>query len=179
MRVQFGSCYVELALGDITKQRVDAIVNAANSQLAGGGGVDGAIHAAGGPVLMQETGERYPEGCPAGQAVATSAGSLNAKHVFHAVGPVWKGGLKGEAELLRSAVKSCLQLALEHECKSVAFPAISTGIYGYPIDLAADTSLLAVRDFVFEHGQPELVRFVLFSEGAYGAFSHRLERLIA
>ncbi|MDA0835932.1 MAG: macro domain-containing protein [Planctomycetota bacterium] len=178
MRVQFGSCYVELALGDITRQSVDAIVNAANSQLAGGGGVDGAIHAAAGPTLMQETIERYPDGCPTGQAVATSAGRLNVKHVFHAVGPVWKGGLKGESELLRSAILASLQLAKDHHCKNIAFPAISTGVYGYPIDLAADTSLLAVRDFIFEHHTPELVRFVLFSEGAYGAFSQRLEQLI-
>lgn len=178
MRVQFGSCYVELALGDITKQTVDAIVNAANPQLAGGGGVDGAIHRAGGPTLIEETDRLYPNGCPTGEAVATTAGNLHAKHVFHAVGPVWKGGLKGEADLLRSAILSCLALARDYNCQSIAFPAISTGVYGYPIDLAAETSLLAVRDFVFEHHTPELVRFVLFSEGAYGAFSQRLEALV-
>ena len=178
MRVQFGTCHLELALGDITGQIVDVIVNAANSQLAGGGGVDGAIHHAAGPKLMEETRRLYPEGCPTGSAVFTSAGELTARYVYHAVGPVWKGGLKGESELLKSAIRTCLQLACDHDCQSIAFPAISTGVYGYPIDLAAEASLLTVRDFLSEKKRPELVRFVLFSEGAYGAFAQRLEQLI-
>ena len=126
----FNNARLELVQGDITAQQVDAIVNAANSALAGGGGVDGAMHRAGGPILMQQTRERYPQGCPPGQAVATDAGRLNARHVFHAVGPVWRGGSAGEPTLLASAYRRCLELALEHSCASVAFPAISTGYTG-------------------------------------------------
>jgi len=177
MRRRIGQCCIELALGDITRQHVDAIVNAANSRLAGGGGVDGAIHDAAGPTLMQQTKERYPEGCPTGSAVATDAGELDAKFVFHAVGPVWEGGLKDESEQLASAIERCLELAVERECTSIAFPAISTGAYGYPIDLAAETSLATVGEYLRQHQQPELVRFVLFDAGAYGAFSRVLETL--
>jgi O-acetyl-ADP-ribose deacetylase (regulator of RNase III) len=177
MNVEFGPCGLELVQGDITRQEVDAIVNAANSQLAGGGGVDGAIHRSGGPTLMQQTRERYPEGCSTGNAVATGAGNLKAKYVFHAVGPVWRGGQRGEAGLLKSAYQSCLELAVELGCKSIAFPAISTGVYGYPIDLAAEASLGVVREFLVERKQPERVRFVLFGEGAYGAFARVLESM--
>lgn len=178
MHTTFGTCRLELAQGDITQQAVDAIVNAANSRLAGGGGVDGAIHRAGGPTLMQETANRYSDGCPTGSAVATSAGKLPAKYVFHAVGPVWAGGQRGEPDLLASAYRRCLELAVEHACRSIAFPAISTGVYGYPTDLAAETSLSTVRSFLLENQQPELVRFVLFSGGAFGAFARVLESLL-
>lgn len=177
MLVQFGGCRVELVQGDITRQAVDAIVNAANAELAGGGGVDGAIHHAAGPALMEETDSRYPEGCPTGSAVATGAGNLPARHVFHAVGPVWRGGGRGEPELLAAAWTRCLELALEHDCRSIAFPAISTGVYGYPRDLAATTSLEAVRRFLGEQGRPSLVRIVLFDEGSYGAFARVLEAM--
>ena len=177
MLVQFGNCRLQLVQGDITQQEVDAIANAANSALAGGGGVDGAIHRAGGPTLMQETRERYPDGCPTGSAVATSAGSLNAKYVFHAVGPVWRGGQSGEPDLLKSAYHRCLELAVEHDCHSIAFPAISTGVYSYPVDLAAEASLGVVRDFLIEHGKPQTVRFVLFDQGSYGAFARVLESM--
>lgn len=177
MKVQFGVCRLELAIGDITEQPLDAIVNAANQKLAGGGGVDGAIHRAAGPTLMQETDELHPHGCPTGSAVATSGGNLKAKYVFHAVGPWWNGGVKGERDLLKSAFFSCLELAVEHQCESVAFPAISTGVYRYPMDLAAEDSLSVTRDFLLEHQQPALVRFVLFNEGAYGAFSRVLESM--
>ena len=178
MIVHFFECRLELVQGDITTQSVDAIVNAANSRLAGGGGVDGAIHAAAGPALLAETDSRYPEGCPTGDAVATSAGQLPAKHVFHAVGPVWRGGMQQEEQQLRSAWRRCLELAVEHSCRSIAFPAISTGVYGYPVDLAARASLETVRDFLVEHRQPEMVRVVLFGEGAYGAFSRVLEEMV-
>ena len=141
MLVQFGACRLELVQGDIAQQEVDAIVNAANARLAGGGGVDGAIHRAAGPTLMNETRTKYPHGCPTGSAVATSAGHLPAKFVFHAVGPIWRGGVSGEAGLLISAQRRCLELAVEHACRSIAFPAISTGAYGYPVDLAAEASL--------------------------------------
>lgn len=177
MIVQFGSCRLELAQGDITQQEVDAIVNAANSRLAGGGGVDGAIHRAAGPTVMQETAERYPDGCPTGSAVPTQAGGLQAKYVFHAVGPVWRGGQKDEPDLLGAAYQRCLELASEHECRSIAFPAISAGVYGYPIDQAAEVSLRVSRDYLIQHGEPELVRFVLFGAGAYGAFARVLESM--
>lgn len=177
MVVHFGASRIELVQGDITSQAVDAVVNAANSQLAGGGGVDGAIHRAAGPTLMQETRMLYPDGCPTGSAVATTAGRLNAKYVFHAVGPIWAGGEKGEADLLGSAYRTCLALAQEHRCQSIAFPAISTGVYGYPIDLAAETALEVVRDFITAQQIPELVRFVLFGPGPYGAFARVLESL--
>ena len=175
MQIRVNNCLIELAQGDITHQDTDAIVNAANSRLAGGGGVDGAIHRAGGPSIMEETDRKYPDGCPTGAAVASAAGDLKAKYVFHAVGPVWKGGLSGEPELLASAYTSCLQLAIEHDCSSIAFPAISTGVYGYPRDLAAEHSLTAIRDFLAEYDRPQLVRLVLFDPGAYGAFARVLE----
>ncbi len=179
MLVQFGSCRLELVQGDITKQVVDAIVNAANHKLLGGGGVDGAIHRAGGPALMEETRTKYPDGCQTGSAVATSAGKLNAKFVFHAVGPVWRGGVSSgdEVDLLKSAYRRCLELAVEYSCRSVAFPAISTGAYGFPMDLAAEASLAVTREFVLDQKQPELVRFVLFDGGAFGAYARVLEAM--
>jgi O-acetyl-ADP-ribose deacetylase (regulator of RNase III) len=178
MFAHFGSTRLELVQGDITAQAIDAIVNAANAALAGGGGVDGAIHRAGGPVLMEQTRIRYPQGCPTGSAVATDAGKLPARFVFHAVGPVWSGGTRGEAGLLASAHRRCLELAVEHECSGVAFPAISTGVYGYPKDLAAEVSLSAVREFLTQKDRPALVRFVLFDAGTFGAFARVLESFI-
>ena len=177
MIVQFGSSRIELAQGDITTQQVDALVNAANARLAGGGGVDGAIHRAAGPALMDETRAKFPDGCPTGSAVATSAGRLSARFVFHAVGPIWRGGVANESNLLASAYRRCLELAVEHSCRSIAFPALSTGAYGYPMDLAAERSLSAVRDFLIEHQQPNLVRFVLFDGGSFGAFARALEAM--
>ena len=180
MKVQFGHHLVELVQGDITRQTVDAIVNAANSALAGGGGVDGAIHRAGGPALMEETSRRYPLGCPTGDAAPTGAGNLQARHVFHAVGPRWSGGHRGEPDLLRSAYRRCLELAIEHDCRSIAFPAISTGVYGYPIDLAAEASLDEIRTFLVKRpdAEPLHVRMVLFDGGSYAAFARVLEGLL-
>jgi O-acetyl-ADP-ribose deacetylase len=175
MLARLGESRIELVIGDITRQQVDAIVNAANSQLAGGGGVDGAIHRAGGPTIMAETSRLYPDGCPSGHAVASTAGQLSARYVFHAVGPVWRGGRQGEPELLASAYRRCLELAIEHDCESVAFPAISTGVYGYPMDLAAEHAIASIREFLAARGRPGLVRFVLFSQGAYGAFARVIE----
>jgi len=177
MQLQIGDCRVELVQGDITRQLVDALVNAANSQLLIGGGVDGAIHRAGGPDIHAETERLYPQGCPTGTAVVTTAGRLPAKFVFHAVGPIWRGGQKGERGLLTSVHNECLRLAVEHDCRSIAFPAISTGIYGFPIDQAAELALDAARQFLLREQRPELVRFVLFSEGPYGAFARVLESL--
>ncbi len=177
MLVQFGDCRIELCQGDITEQDVDAIANAANSELAGGGGVDGAIHRAAGPTLMNETRTLYPDGCPTGSAVATTGGRLKAKYVLHAVGPIWDGGTQNESKLLKSAYRTCLELCREHNCDSVAFPAISTGVYGYPMDLAAEIALNVARDFVVEYNSPKLIRFVLFSDGASGAFARVLESM--
>jgi len=177
MQLQIGECLVELVQGDITRQAVDALVNAANSQLKVGGGVDGAIHREGGPILQDETQRLYPQGCPTGTAVVTGAGQLPAKFVFHAVGPIWRGGQKGERGLLTSVHHECLRLAVEHDCRSIAFPALSTGAFGFPIDQAAELALDAVRQFVLRAQRPELVRFVLFSEGPFGAFARVLESI--
>lgn len=172
-----GQQTIELVQGNIVEQQVDAIVNAANARLAGGGGVDGAIHRRAGPSIMRETDRLYPDGCPTGSAVISGAGRLAAKHVIHAVGPVWQGGTQGEPELLAGAHRRCLELAVEHGCQSVALPAISTGVYGYPVDLAAVVALQTVRDFLQQHDQPQLVRFVLFDQLAYRAFCRALEEI--
>ena len=169
---------LELVQGDITEQNVDAIANAANSQLRGGGGVDGAIHRAGGPALMEELRRNFPNGCKTGSAVMTQAGELNAKYVFHAVGPIWEGGQYGEELLLQNAYRTCLELALKHHCQSIAFPAISTGVYGYPVDLAAQTIVTTMLDFLQEQTPSLLVRVVLFDAGSYAAFHRVLEELI-
>ncbi len=168
---------LELVQGDITRQTVDAIVNAANSRLAGGGGVDGAIHRAGGPSIMKELADRYPRGCPTGSAVATTAGNLRAKLVVHAVGPVWQGGQSGEPDLLAGAYRTALSLAGQHDCRSVALPAISCGVYGYPIDLASQIALATTIRFLEQDPTVTLARFVLFGEGMYGAFARTLETL--
>jgi O-acetyl-ADP-ribose deacetylase (regulator of RNase III) len=178
MRVELGGCVLELVEGDVTLQEVDAIVNAANSRLAGGGGVDGAIHRRGGPSIMAETDRKYPDGCPTGSAVISGAGNLQAKHVIHAVGPVWRGGNRGEPDLLASAYRRCLELAAERQCKSIAFPSLSTGAYGYPIDQAARVALTTVVDFLKRHAQPELVRFVLFGREAHAAFAAALKQVV-
>ena len=175
MIVEIGECRIELHEGDICLEEVDAIVNAANSRLAGGSGVDGAIHRAAGAILMQQTRERYPGGCDVGKAVITDAGDLPAKYVFHTVGPVWQGGMEKESELLASAIRSCLNLAIENFCESISFPAISTGVFGYPKDQAAEVVIKEAANFLFEHQKPKLVRFVLFDNGTYGAFARVLE----
>jgi len=177
LQVTVRGATVELRQGDITLEPLDAIVNAANSQLAGGGGVDGAIHRRGGPEIMRDTDTRYPQGCPTGSAVISTAGKLPAKFVIHAVGPVWSGGQRGEPELLAGAYRRSLELALEHGCRSIALPALSTGAYRYPMDQAAGVALSTAIDFLKQHGQPELVRFVLFDAAAYGAFATALAEL--
>ncbi len=158
---------VIIVLGDITQQAVDAIVNAASNTLLGGSGVDGAIHRVGGSVILEECKEirftRYPEGLPTGEAVMTTGGKLPAEHVIHTVGPVWKGGKHGEARQLANAYWNSLRIALENGFKTIAFPAISTGAYGYPREEAARIALEAVKDCLL--GQPGLkeVVFVLHS----------------
>lgn len=178
MQVNVSGCTLRLMQGDITEQHVDAVVNAANSALAGGGGVDGAIHQAAGPSIMEQTQRRYPDGCPTGGAVETDAGNLSAKYIFHAVGPVWRGGREDEPVQLSSAYRTCLQLASKLECQTIAFPAIGTGAYGYPLDLAANVALKTCIDYQKWHKAPQEVRFVLFSEGIYGAFARSLEALV-
>jgi O-acetyl-ADP-ribose deacetylase len=153
---------LELVRGDITTVAVDAIVNAANSGLRGGGGVDGAIHRAGGPSIMEEC--RRLGGCPTGDAKATGAGNLPSRYVVHAVGPVWSGGASGEPELLASAHRRSIEVADGLGCASVAFPAISTGIYGYPVDRAARVALPAAKAAAEASEHVRRVVFVLFSD---------------
>ncbi len=178
MLIMVEECRLQLVRGDITLQEVDAIANEANSELAGGGGVDGAIHRAAGPSVMEETEREFPGGCRTGTAVPTSAGALSAQFIFHTVGPIWRGGGEDEELLLRGCYRSCLELTVERGLESVAFPSISTGVYGYPVDLAAEASLDEVRRFLETQRRPSLVRFVLFSDGDYGAYSRVLEEMI-
>ena len=159
---------IELVRGDITEQGTDAIVNAANSTLLGGGGVDGAIHRAGGPEILAEC--RELGGCPTGEAKITRGGRLPARHVVHAVGPVYRDGRHGEPELLASAYRRSLEVARENGLTSLAFPSISTGAYRYPIDQAARIALSTVRDFLSLNPQIGLVRFVLFSDADLAAY---------
>lgn len=168
---------LELVQGDITRQDVDAVVNAANSALAGGGGVDGAIHRAGGPQIMAEC--REIGGCPPGHAVVTTAGELPASFVIHAVGPRWRGGDEGEAELLADAYRNSLRRAVENGARSVAFPSISTGAYGFPVDRAARIALRTVTEFVGENpGQLDVVRFVLFTGDDMASYEEALEEVV-
>lgn len=166
---------IELVRGDITGERVDVIVTAANAELAGGGGVDGAIHAAAGPGLMAEC--RAIGGCATGDAVITGAGDLGARHVIHAVGPIWRGGEGDEDALLARCHRRCIELAAAHDCRSIAFPAISTGVYGFPVERAAPIALNAVGDAASRAAVVELIRFVLFSDGHERVFRDALERL--
>jgi len=174
--VTIGTSKIELTQGDITQQDTEAIGNAANSRLAGGGGVDGAIHHAGGPSLMQELRTTYPQGCPTGQAVFTSGGRLKAHYVLHAVGPVYSGKPK-DAELLASAYRTSLALCSQHGIRTVAFPSISTGVYRYPVEEAAPIALRTVATYLKTHPEIELVRFVLFDHATYTAYHQALEAL--
>lgn len=176
METKINNSTLALAEGDITNEATDAIVNAANTRLAGGAGVDGAIHRAGGPSIMEEC--RKIGGCPTGQAVITTGGNLKAKYVIHTVGPVYQGGNKGEAELLKSAHMESLKLASARKLKSIAFPAISTGVYGYPVHEAAQIALKTAINYLKEHSDIELVRFVLFGRKTYDIFADELKILI-
>jgi O-acetyl-ADP-ribose deacetylase (regulator of RNase III) len=175
--VRFGAGRIELVRGDITTQDVDAIANAANAGLRGGGGVDGAIHAAAGPELLAELRRDHPHGTPTGTAVATPGCRLPARWVLHAVGPIWNGGGQGEADLLAGAYRSCLRLADELGARSVAFPAISMGIYGYPPAEGAEVAIATVAEHLGGETTVQLARFVLRSEETYDAFAAALARL--
>ena len=165
---------IEAVLGDITVETVDAIVNAANSTLLGGGGVDGAIHRAAGPELLAEC--RALGGCPTGESRITKGYRLKATHIIHTVGPVYSGSERDE-QLLASCHRRSLEVAADNDCKSVAFPAISTGVYGYPRDEAAPIALQTVIDYLRTNDEIELVRFVLFGRSAFEAFELALEEL--
>ena len=166
--------------GDITRQSTDAIVNAANSGMMGGGGVDGAIHRAGGPAILEDCKQIISQQgrLPTGEAVITTGGNLKAKHVIHTVGPVWNGGHSGEPELLASAYRQSLRISVENGLKSVSFPSISTGAYGYPLKLAAPIALDAVIDFLNRYESIKEVVFVLFEDKTYQEYSHALEALL-
>lgn len=169
-----GKARVRLVQGDITNMETDAIVNAVNSSLMGGGGVDGAIHCRGGPAILEECKKirvtTWPQGLPTGKAVITGAGNLKTRHVIHTVGPIWRGGKRGEPELLAQAYQNSLRLAVANGLKSVAFPSISTGAYGYPIEDASRVALKAVKEFLEKEAGVDQVVFVLFSENALEAY---------
>ncbi len=175
-----GSTRIVLVKGDITDQSVDAVVNAANPSLMGGGGVDGAIHRRGGPRILEECREirrtLYPQGLPVGEAVITSGGNLKAKYVIHTVGPIWRGGSRGEFRLLAEAYRNSLKLAMERKLKTVTFPSISTGAFGYPIFEASRIALRTIRDSVDESGLEE-VRLVLFTDADFQVYSEAMKEI--
>lgn len=169
MKIKIGKSTLELVEGDITAQDTDAIVNAANSSLLGGGGVDGAIHRAGGPQILQEC--RGLGGCPTGEARITSGGKLKARYVIHTVGPIFEDGTRGEPTLLVNAYRNSLTLALSQGITSIAFPSISTGAYGYPMKEAATIALETVGAWMKAHQDIKLVRFVLFGQRAFDVYA--------
>jgi len=168
MEFMFGNTKIRIVQGDITEQDTDVIVNAANSTLMGGDGVDGAIHRKGGLKILEECKvirkTEWPNGLPTGKAIITTGGNLKARHVIHTVGPVWNGGKHGEPELLAEAYKNSLSLAVSKGLKTIAFPSISTGAYGYPIDKTCEVALRTVREFLEKEDKLEKVVFVLFSQ---------------
>jgi O-acetyl-ADP-ribose deacetylase (regulator of RNase III) len=168
MKFKIGKTFFFLEEGDLTHQDTEAIVNAANSRLAGGGGVDGAIHRAGGPAIMEES--RKIGGCPTGEAVITTGGNLKAKYVIHTVGPIYQGGNQEEARLLASAYRESLKLAHKKRIRSLAFPSLSTGAYGYPLEEAARIAVKTVTDYIRENPVFDRVGFVLFGSQAYQAY---------
>lgn len=172
--MKIGNTKIETKKGDITKCEVDAIVNAANSSLMGGGGVDGAIHRAGGPEILRECKQIVDKQgpCPAGEAVITGAGNLPAKYVIHTVGPVWKGGNNNEREILKNAYINSLQLAEQYELTSVAFPNISTGVYGYPKELAVQDVKAAIENYFNGSSKIENVLFVCFDDENFDLYKN-------
>ncbi|HPL97213.1 MAG TPA: O-acetyl-ADP-ribose deacetylase [Smithellaceae bacterium] len=176
MKAKFNETIIELATGDITLETTDAIVNAANERLAGGAGVDGAIHRAGGPDIMAEC--RRIGGCPTGQAVITTGGRLAARFVIHTVGPIYRGGTKNEARLLSLAYQNSLTLAATKGLQSISFPAISCGIYGYPIHEAASVALSTCIEYARKNSNIKLIRHILFDRGIFEVFNEEFKKLI-
>ncbi len=177
MQIKIQNAVLELAQGDITKQDTDAIVNAANSSLLGGGGVDGAIHRAAGPQLLAEC--RTLGGCATGDAKITRGYNLPARYIIHAVGPVYRDGTQGEAELLAACYRRALEIANAHAWRSLAFPAISTGVYGYPMADAARVAFATIRDFLTRHDTPQLVRMVLYDARALQTHENSMREFFA
>ncbi|MEM2995598.1 MAG: O-acetyl-ADP-ribose deacetylase [Candidatus Bathyarchaeia archaeon] len=177
-----GKAKICLIQGDITDLGTDAIVNAANSSLMGGGGVDGAIHRKGGPKILEECkrirATEYPNGLPTGKAVITTGGNLKAKYVIHTVGPVWHGGTQGEPQLLAEAYRNSLKLAVSKGLKTIAFPSISTGAYGYPIEKASPIAISTVKEFLEREDKLEKVVFVLFSKRDFEIYRKTAEELL-
>ena len=182
MKFQVGNAILELVMGDITDIQAEAIVNAANSTLLGGGGVDGAIHFKGGPRILEECkrirATEWPDGLPTGNAVITSGGNLKAKHVIHTVGPIWRGGFYGESKLLRQAYWNSLKLAVANGLKTIAFPSISTGAYRFPITDACRVAIGAIKDFLEKEDKLERVIFVLFSQRDFEIYLTATKELI-
>ncbi|MBS7656238.1 O-acetyl-ADP-ribose deacetylase [Candidatus Bathyarchaeota archaeon] len=182
MKFKIGETTLSIIQGDLTEQDVEAIVNAANPSLMGGGGVDGAIHKKGGSKILEECKKirttLYPNGLPTGKAVITSGGNLKAKYVIHTVGPIWKGGSEGEPELLTEAYKNSLKLAVKKGLKTIAFPSISTGAYGYPIEKASRVALKAIKEFIEkELASIKEVRIVLFKEEDLKVYKEAVKEL--
>jgi O-acetyl-ADP-ribose deacetylase len=173
MHMRIGNCILSLVRGDITEQDTEAIVNAANSSLLGGGGVDGAIHRSGGPRILEECQaiRARQGGCPTGEAVITTGGNLKARYVIHTVGPVWNGGGSDEPQLLRNAYLNSLGLAIGHHIRTIAFPSISTGTYGFPIDQASRIAFDTVKEFVVHHQVLTEVRFVVFNHHDFETYA--------
>jgi len=181
MSTTWGRTKIRLVQGDITDQDADAVVNAANPSLMGGGGVDGAIHRRGGPAILEECKrirqKEWPGGLAAGKAVITTGGSMKARHVIHTVGPVWSGGRSGEPAALAECYSNSLRIAAQNGLRSVAFPSISTGAYGYPVREASRVALKAVKSYVESEGTPGEVAFVLYSENDFKTYMEALEEL--
>lgn len=183
MEFQVGKAILQLIRGDITDVEADAIVNAANSSLMGGGGVDGQIHRKGGSKILEECKRiretEWPDGLPTGKAAITSGGNLKAKHVIHTIGPVWLGGFHVESELLKQAYKNSLRLAVAKGLKTIAFPSISTGAYGYPIEDASRIAVRTVKEFLEKVDKLEKVVFVLFSERDFEIYLETVKSILA
>ncbi len=177
MEAKIGSTLIRLVQGDITREKTDVIVNAANPSLRGGGGVDGAIHRAGGPEILQECIDKYPKGCGTGEARITTAGQMDAKWVIHTPGPIWRGGQQNEEGLLRNSYHNSLLLATKHGAKSIAFPSISTGVYGFPIDQAAKIAISTVIENLNEISMKE-IHFVQFSASDCQVYTRTLTQIL-
>ncbi|MEM3550051.1 MAG: O-acetyl-ADP-ribose deacetylase [Candidatus Bathyarchaeia archaeon] len=179
---KIGRSKLRLVQGDITEMETDAIVNAANPSLMGGGGVDGAIHRKGGPKILEECkrirATEWPNGLPTGKAVITTGGNLKAKYVIHTVGPIWYGGNSGEPELLADAYRNSLKLAVSKGLKTIAFPAISTGAYGYPIEKASRIAIKTVKEFLEKEDKLDEVVFVLFSKSSFEVYAEAAREIL-